>query len=225
MKSATRGFCFTSASLPTHVGHWQCETLPYRSCVAVYELSHLSWHDAHLCCVTQNIVWHYVMEFDNHGCIFRGRYNDSISKCICEAETQVSLKSLNHLCPGRHARESRPGSHSASHHIQTLNPAGHGIVWDGVHNKELTRLVEAFWEASKTVATCSQGAVALLDARVPNANSGNGLGSLVKGHKVRPASALKQDYLKRYHSRLQVVMISGQWASSRVGCPDRLPEV
>ena len=40
------------------------------------------------------------------------------------------------------------------------------MMWDGVHNKELTRLVEAFWEAEKPVAACSQGTAALLDATV-----------------------------------------------------------
>ena len=58
-------------------------------------------------------------------------------------------------------------------------------MWDGVHNKELTRLIEAFWEANKPVATCSQGAATLLDAQVTDA-SGSGYVSLLQGQKVEP---------------------------------------
>lgn len=86
--------------------------------------------------------------------------------------------------------------------------AGHGIMWDGVHNKELTRLVEAFWEDAKPVATCSQGAATLLDAQVTAAN-GDGLKPLVRGQKVR-----RVGIPLRYKHGTQVPGLGFNWNSS-----------
>ena len=71
-------------------------------------------------------------------------------------------------------------------------------MWDGVHNKELTRLLEAFWEEKKPVATCSQGAATLLDARVTSTDGG-GLVPLVKGQKVESSSPSSASALNLEH--------------------------
>ena len=47
-----------------------------------------------------------------------------------------------------------------------LHSAGHGILWDGYRNEDLERLIRDFYVADKTIATCSQGAVALLGVQV-----------------------------------------------------------
>lgn len=72
---------------------------------------------------------------------------------------------------------------------------GHGIMWDGVHNKELTRLIEAFWEAHKPVATCSQGSATLLDAMVTE--PGGGYVPLLKGQKVTAPSRKEEEMTGR----------------------------
>jgi hypothetical protein len=51
------------------------------------------------------------------------------------------------------------------HDVSTVWCAGHGIMWDGAVNKELTSLLESALNRDAIVATCGHGAVALLEVK------------------------------------------------------------
>ncbi|KAK9841802.1 hypothetical protein WJX81_004046 [Elliptochloris bilobata] len=68
---------------------------------------------------------------------------------------------------------------------------GHGIMWDGVANKEVTRLVEGAYRAGRVVAAVCHGPAALLDA-----TDGQGR-PLVAGKQVTCLTNSEEELSKR----------------------------
>jgi hypothetical protein len=56
-------------------------------------------------------------------------------------------------------------THDNIHDTSAVWCAGHGIMWDGAVNTELTSLLESAVNRNAIVATCGHGAVALLEVK------------------------------------------------------------
>jgi hypothetical protein len=72
--------------------------------------------------------------------------------------------------------------------------AGHGIMWDGAVNNELTSLLESALEGGAIVATCGHGAVALLEVKTKHNTT---VDYFVKNKEAKPPLLSHSLYLSQ----------------------------